>query len=170
MNPCPCGFRGASSRPCVCTPGVIQRYQGRLSGPLLDRIDLKVAVRALRPEEMLAPPSGEGSEEARPRIAKARRIQSERFRSGRSGKGRKEKLNSSMTPASVARHCELEPSGRALLEAAIGSLGLSARGFHRVLKVARTIADLAGAEAIEPMHLQEAIHFRSEVGCETILG
>jgi magnesium chelatase family protein len=75
-----------------------------------------------------------------------------------------------MTPASVARHCELDAAGRANLEAAIGRLGLSARGFHRVLKVARTIADLVGAERIEPVHLQEAIHFRSEVRCETILG
>jgi len=170
MNPCPCGFRGATTRPCACTPGAIQRYQGRLSGPLLDRIDLKVAVRALRPEEMLAPPTGpigEASRDARRSIAQARKIQSARFRPG---KGRKEKLNSSMTPASVARHCEIDASGRALLEAAIGRLGLSARGFHRVLKVARTIADLAGAERIEPIHLQEAIHFRSEMRCETIVG
>ena len=170
MNPCPCGFRGATARPCACTPGAIERYQGRLSGPLLDRIDLKVAVRALRPEEMLAPPAGptgEASKDARLRIARARKIQSARFRRG---KGRKERLNSAMTPTSVARHCELDPSGRRLLETAIGRLGLSARGFHRVLKVARTIADLAGAERIEPGHLQEAIHFRSEVGCETIPG
>jgi magnesium chelatase family protein len=170
MNPCPCGFRGATTRPCACTPGAIERYQGRLSGPLLDRIDLKVAVRALRPEEMLAPPTGpigEASRHARLSIAQARKIQSARFRRG---KGRMEKLNSSMTPASVARHCALDAPGRALLEAAIGRLGLSARGFHRVLKVARTIADLAGAEAIEPVHLQEAIHFRSEVRRETILG
>ena len=166
MNPCPCGFRGATARPCACTPGAIQRYQGRLSGPLLDRIDLKVAVRALRSEEMLASPAGEGSADACQRIAHARKTQSARFRRG---KGR-EKLNSAMTPASVARQCELDTSGRALVEAAIGRLGLSARGFHRVLKVARTIADLAGAERIEPVHLQEAIHFRSEVRCETILG
>jgi magnesium chelatase family protein len=162
MNPCPCGFQGASSRPCTCTPGSIQRYQGRLSGPLLDRIDLKVAVRALRPEEMLAPPAGDESSAVRVRIARARRAQGARFRRS------KGKLNASMTPASVARHCEIEASGRALLEAAIARLGLSARGFHRVLKVARTIADLAGAEKIEPVHIEEAIHFRSEVGGETI--
>jgi magnesium chelatase family protein len=166
MNPCPCGFRGATARPCTCSPGVIQRYQGRVSGPLLDRIDLQVAVRALRPDEMLAPPSPaeEYSRDARARIAHARRIQSARFRRG------KARLNSAMTPASVGRHCELDASGRALLGSAIGRLGLSARGFHRILKVARTIADLAGAEAIEPVHLQEAIHFRSEVRRETILG
>jgi magnesium chelatase family protein len=169
MNPCPCGFRGATARPCACTPGAIQRYQGRLSGPLVDRIDLKVAVRALRPDEMLASPasSAEGaSADARLSIARARKIQSARFRRGR---GRRSRLNSSMTPASVARHCELDASGRTLLEAAISRLGLSARGFHRVLKVARTIADLAGTERIEPIHLQEAIHFRSEMRCETIL-
>lgn len=164
MNPCPCGFRGATARPCACTPGAIERYQGRLSGPLLDRIDLKVAVRALRPEEMLAPPTGpigEASRDARLSIAQARKIQSARFRRGKGRMDRKEKINSSMTPASVVRHCELDAPGRTLLEAAIGRLGLSARGFHRVLKVARTIADLAGAEAIEPVHLQEAIHFRA---------
>lgn len=166
MNPCPCGFLGAEARPCACTPGAIQRYQARLSGPLLDRIDLKVAVRALRAEEMLAPPPGESSAEAHLRVAQARKIQSLRFRRG---KGGKETLNASMTPASVARHCEIDASGTALLEGAIGRLGLSARGFHRVLKVARTIADLAGAERIEPLHLQEAIHFRLEARCETIL-
>ncbi len=164
MNPCPCGFLGSEGRPCACTPGAIQRYHGRLSGPLLDRIDLKVAVRALRPEEMLAPPSGESSEKVRPRIAKARKIQAGRFRRG------KGKLNASMTPASVARHCEVDADGRSLLEAAIVRLGLSARGFHRVLKVARTIADLAGSEKIEPVHLQEAIHFRLEMRHETVLG
>jgi magnesium chelatase family protein len=164
MNPCPCGFQGASSRPCVCTPGSIQRYQGRLSGPLLDRIDLQVAVRALRPGEMLASPTGEDSSDVRPRVARARRAQAARFRKC------KVKLNSSMSPASVARHCELDASGKELLERAIGRLGLSVRGFHRVLKVARTIADLAGAPAIEPAHLEEAIHFRSEVPRETIPG
>jgi len=173
MNPCPCGFRGATARPCACTPGAIQRYQGRLSGPLLDRIDLKVEVRALRSEEMLAPPTGptgEASKDVRLRIARARKIQSARFRGGKGRRDQKVKLNSSMTPASVARHCELDASGRALLEAAIGRLGLSARGFHRVLKVARTIADLAGVERIEPVHIQEAIHFRSEMRYETIPG
>jgi magnesium chelatase family protein len=158
MNPCPCGFLGATSRPCTCSPGSIQRYQGRLSGPLLDRIDLKVPVRALRPEEMLAPPTGEESSGVRERIARARRAQAARFRRS------KGKLNASMAPASVARHCEIDASGRALLEVAIGRLGLSARGFHRILKVARTIADLAEKESIEPLHLEEAIHFRSEVG------
>lgn len=162
MNACPCGFRGVEARPCACTPGAIQRYQGRLSGPLLDRIDLKVAVRALRPEEMLAPPSGESSEAVRPRIEKAKRIQLERFRRA------KVKLNAAMPPAAVARYCPLDASAAALLEAAIRRLGLSARGFHRVLKVARTIADLAGSENIEPIHLQEAIHFRSEMRSDTI--
>jgi len=161
MNSCPCGFLGSESRPCRCTPGMIQRYQGRLSGPLLDRIDLKVDVRALRPEEVLAGSSGESSSEVRRRVARARAIQSARFRR------RKEKLNASMTEASVARFCEIDPESRALLETAIGRLGLSARGCHRVLKVARTIADLSGSERIEPAHVQEAIHFRSESGRET---
>ncbi|HEY7817445.1 MAG TPA: YifB family Mg chelatase-like AAA ATPase, partial [Vicinamibacteria bacterium] len=112
MNACPCGYRGAEARPCACTPLAVQRYQARLSGPLLDRIDLKVSVRALRPEEMLAPPSGESSEAPRARVAKARKIQTQRFRRARV------KLNAAMTPASVARHCPLDAAGMALLETA----------------------------------------------------
>jgi magnesium chelatase family protein len=156
MNPCPCGFLGSEARPCACTPGGIQRYQSRISGPLLDRIDLKVPVRALRPEEMLAPPSGESSSDARCRVEGARRIQRARFRGSRG------KLNASMSPASIERHCPIDASGRRLLEAAVARFGLSARGLHRVLKVARTIADLSGSARIEPPHLQEAIHFRAE--------
>jgi magnesium chelatase family protein len=154
MNPCPCGFRGASTRPCECTPGMIQRYQARISGPLLDRIDLRVAVRPLPSSEMLGSPAGESSAAVRARVVLARRAQERRLHRGR--------LNAAMSLKEVARHCEIEGEARALLERAVDRMGLSARGFHRVLKVARTIADLAGAARIEPGHLQEAIQFRAE--------
>jgi magnesium chelatase family protein len=153
MNPCPCGFRGASTRPCECTPGMIQRYQARISGPLLDRIELRVAVRPLPASELLGSPEGESSAAVRARVALARRAQDRRLRRGR--------LNAAMTLKEVARHCEIGSEARALLERAVDRMGLSARGFHRVLKVARTIADLAEAVRIEPAHLSEAIQFRS---------
>jgi magnesium chelatase family protein len=164
MNPCPCGYRGSSSRPCECTAGLVERYQRKISGPLLDRIDLRVPVRALRSAELVssssAAASGECSSEIRRRVVQARRMQSRRFR--------RHRLNASMSPAQIARHCELDPSGRTVLERAIDQLGLSARGFHRVLKVARTLADLAGTERIELPHLQEAVHFRWEGRYESI--
>jgi magnesium chelatase family protein len=155
MNPCPCGFLGAESRPCQCTPGIVQRYQGRISGPLLDRIDLRVPVRVLRAEEMLSKAKGESSKDVRARVDEARRIQEKRFR-----RKRVRRLNSSMSPAEVASECELDDEGKRLIEQAVERLGLSARGYHRVLKVARTIADLADSDRIHSLHLQEAIHFR----------
>jgi magnesium chelatase family protein len=160
MNPCPCGYRGSTSRPCECTPGIVERYQRKISGPLLDRIDLRVPVRALRAEELVSTPTagasghGESSADVRGRVVRAREAQSRRFR--------RQRLNASMGPAAVARYCELDPGGKAALERAVERLGLSARGFHRILKVARTIADLAGSERIELRHLEEAVHFRWE--------
>jgi magnesium chelatase family protein len=166
MNPCPCGYRGSSCRPCECTPGLVDRYQRKISGPLLDRIDLRVPVRALRSEELMSSGSASSASSPSPgcqentsaavrrRVVEARRSQSRRFRTRR--------LNASMSPAQIARHCELDSRGRELVEQAIEKLGLSARGFHRVLKVARTIADLAGSERVEVSHVQEAVHFRWE--------
>lgn len=170
MNPCPCGYRGSTSRPCECTPGLVERYQRKISGPLLDRIDLRVPVRALRSEELVScsssgaratnGSSGESSAEVLRRVVQARRAQSRRFR--------RQRLNASMSPALIARHCELDASARKLLEQAIEQLGLSARGFHRVLKVARTLADLAGLERIALPHLHEAVHFRWQARYESI--
>jgi magnesium chelatase family protein len=157
MNPCPCGFLGAEVRPCQCTPGIVQRYQGRISGPLLDRIDLRVPVRVLRAEEMLSSANGESSRDVRARVEASRRVQEKRFRRKRS-----RRLNSAMTPAEVASHCALDSEGKRVIEQTVERLGLSARGYHRVLKVARTIADLAGSERIACVHLQEAIHFQCD--------
>jgi len=158
MNPCPCGYLGAETRPCRCTPAMIDRYRARISGPLMDRIDLRVPVRALSPEELLAPPSGEGSRAVRERILRGREAQAKRFRRGRA------KLNAFMTPRQIARYCSVDDVAHVVLREAIERFHLSARAFHRVLKVARTIADLAGRDAIEPMHLQEALVYRTGVG------
>ena len=155
MNPCPCGYRDAEARPCQCTPGMIRRYQSRISGPLLDRIDLRVPVRALSSEDLLRHGTGESSRDVRRRVVRARRAQERRFRRGRA------KLNAAMTPRQIARYCALEPSGEAILKQAVDCLGLSARAFHRILKVSRTIADLAETETIEPPHLQEAVAYRA---------
>ena len=155
MNPCPCGYRGAETRPCDCTPGMIHRYQSKISGPLLDRIDLRVEVRALASHEMLDKKPGESSAEVRGRVERARRVQGARFRRGAT------KLNAFMTPKQIARCCGLDDKTEVMLKRATERLHLSARAFHRVLKVARTIADLAGAGEIEAIHLQEAIVYRA---------
>ena len=155
MNPCPCGYRGAEARPCDCTPGMIHRYQSKISGPLLDRIDLRVEVRALASHEMLDKKPGESSAEVRGRVERARRVQGARFRRVAT------KLNAFMTPKQIARYCGLDDKTEVMLKRATERLHLSARAFHRVLKVARTIADLAGAGEIEAIHLQEAIMYRA---------
>jgi magnesium chelatase family protein len=155
MNPCPCGYLGAHARPCGCTPGMIHRYQARISGPLLDRIDLRVAVRALSPDEMLDKAPGESSAEVRRRVSRARRAQAERFSRGRA------KLNAFMSAKQIARYCHLDDQTERILKRAMERLRFSARAFHRVLKVARTIADLADSPEIEAIHLQEAVTYRS---------
>lgn len=150
MNPCRCGYLGHPILRCRCTPEQVDRYRTKLSGPLLDRIDLRVEVPALAHDEILAPAAQEDSGAVRARVAAARRRQIER--QGGS--------NSSLVPAALERHCVLERAGRQLLVQALEQIGLSARATHRVLGVARTIADLAGDEAIRVEHLAEAIQYR----------
>jgi magnesium chelatase family protein len=154
MNPCRRGCRSVDG--CVCTPGERARYLGRLSAPLLDRIDLHVEVGPVGPD-LAVPGNGTGSESApaRQRVTRARERQRARL-----GRGR-ERLNARMTPRQLARHCALPPAGRELLARAAGRLGLSARGHDRVLKVARTIADLGDAEVIAVEHLGEALAYRA---------
>ena len=152
-NPC---RRGCPSfEACVCTPPERQRYLGKISRPLLDRIDLHVEVPSLTPEELAAAPSGESSAVIRERVVAARERQQARF--GRS----RIRSNAQMGPRLLRRHCALPPEGERLLSLAVARLGLSARGHDRVLRVARTIADLAGEEAIRPEHVAEAIQYRS---------
>lgn len=151
MNPCPCGYLGDPSGRCRCTAEQIARYRARISGPLLDRIDLQIEVLRLDPAELTAPGrSGETSEQVRARVIAARERQL-----ARAGK-----LNAALTPTEIERDCALDPPGRRLVEQAIQRLALSARAYHRILKVARTIADLSGAARIAPQHLAEAIGYR----------
>ncbi len=153
-NPCPCGFLGDSARECRCTPLQIQRYRSRLSGPLLDRIDLQVQVPAVPWKELGDHRRGESSEDVAARVLAARRRQAVRF----GGPGTF--CNAEMGPSEIDRWARPSPEARALLERAARKLGLTARAYHRVLRVARTIADLEGAEGLGPHHLAEAVAYR----------
>ncbi len=155
MNPCPCGFYGDPVKECTCSPSLIARYQRRISGPLLDRIDIFIEVPRIDYEKLTDDRLGEGSEVARMRVESARQIQRERF------KGTNLVCNADMTPVEVREFCKTEPGAQSLLRTAMRQLSLSARAFHRILKLARTIADLANAETIAPSHLAEAIQYRS---------
>jgi magnesium chelatase family protein len=155
LNPCPCGFFNDGRRECTCTPQQIIRYLSKVSGPLLDRIDLQVEVPALTSEEITGTEPGEASAVIRERVESARQVQRERFRRSPI------ECNSEMTTRLMRRHCELDPASRRLLSNAVERLGLSARGYDRILKVARTIADLGGAAAIEPCHVAEAVQYRA---------
>jgi magnesium chelatase family protein len=155
LNPCPCGFFNDSRRECICTPQQIARYLAKISGPLLDRIDLQVEVAALTTDEIGSVDPGESSSSIRKRVDAARQIQCERFQRTRI------QCNADMTPRHIRRACELEPASKRLLLAAIERLGLSARAHDRILKVARTIADLAGCEQMESAHVAEAVQYRA---------
>jgi magnesium chelatase family protein len=159
MNPCPCGYFNDPTRECRCTPLQIQRYVGRISGPLLDRIDIHIDVPAVRFKELSdrgePAPRGEGSAEIRARVVAARARQIERL------KGEGVFSNAQMTPRLIRRHCRLDPECERVLEAAMTRLGLSARAYDRILKVSRTVADLDGRDEIRPTHLAEAVGYRS---------
>ncbi len=157
MNPCPCGFFNDPVRECRCTPAQIQRYVGRVSGPLLDRIDIHVDVPAVRFKELAdrGAPEGEGSAGIRARVLAARARQAERF------KGSRVFANAQMNPGLIRRHCRLDAGGEQLLEQAMTRQGLSARAYDRILKVSRTIADLEASEEVLPKHVGEAVGYRS---------
>lgn len=157
MNPCPCGHAGDPNKECVCSPGQIQRYLGKISGPLLDRIDLHVEVTPVPFEDLQSERKEEPSSAVRTRIEGARGTQAGRFEK-RNGKTY---CNAQMSAPEVRRHATLDEAGRRLLKTAIERLGLSARAHDRILKVARTIADLAGSETVCSEHLAEAIQYRS---------
>ena len=154
MNPCPCGYWGDPVRECTCSPSTVTRYQKRISGPLLDRIDIHVEVPRVNVDKLTDKRLGEPSAAIRKRVDRARETQQRRF----------EKLpitcNAEMGPSEVRTICELDETGRALVKAAMKQLQMSARAFHRILKLARTIADLSGSERIETAHLAEAVQYR----------
>ena len=155
MNPCPCGYRGDGARRCICSPGAYMRYRSRVSQPLMDRIDLQVEVPAVRYREIAERRRGEPSEAIRERVLRAREIQRDRF------EGCTARTNTEMTPAHLREFCSIDEGGDALMRTAITRLGLSARAYHKVLKIARTIADLDGGGDIMTLHLSEAIQYRS---------
>jgi len=156
MNPCPCGYYNHPEKECTCPPGAVQKYMSKISGPLLDRIDLHVEVTPVNFNELASDRLAEKSELIRERVIAARNIQIERF-------GDKPDLhaNAQMSPQMVRDICKIDLAGQTLLKKAMEKLGLSARAYDRILKVSRTIADLAGSDEIKLEHLAEAIHFRS---------
>jgi magnesium chelatase family protein len=156
MNPCPCGYYNHPEKECICPPGMVQKYLSKISGPLLDRIDLHVEVTPVNFNELSSDRAAEKSELIRERVIAAREIQIERF-------GNRQDLhaNAQMSPQMVRDLCKIDVAGQTLLKKAMEKLGLSARAYDRILKVSRTIADLAGSEEIKLEHLAEAIHFRS---------
>jgi magnesium chelatase family protein len=156
MNPCPCGYYNHPEKECVCAPGVVQRYLNKVSGPLLDRIDLHIEVTPVSFDEMTATRKTESSDEIRERVITARERQSERF------KEFPHIYSNAMMPSQMVKEvCSINEAGRTLLKTAMERLGLSARAYDRILKVSRTIADLAGSEKIKIEHLAEAIQYRS---------
>jgi magnesium chelatase family protein len=157
MNPCPCGYFHDKSRECICTPPMIQRYVSKVSGPLLDRIDIHIEVPAVQYKELRAGRAAEGSAQIRARVVAARERQLERFAKN----GERIFSNAQMATRQVRVYCELSSDAEKLLERAMQQQGLSARAHDRILKVARTIADLEGAVALEVKHLAEAIQYRT---------
>lgn len=168
MNPCKCGYLGHPTRKCTCKPEDIRRYLSRISGPLLDRIDIQVEMPSLTKEEISGLSEGESSEKIRMRVNSARKFAAPRFKnesceeqSNLDGGHTGVYSNAKMTPAQIKKFCVLEPDAEKLLTDAYENLGLSARGYDRILKVARTVADLEQSEKIKPEHIGEAIQFRS---------
>ncbi len=155
MNPCPCGFRGDPRRACSCSPMHIERYLGKLSGPLLDRIDIHIEVPAVPFRELSNSKPGTDSATIREKVIQARKVQQERFTKEPGS------LNGTMTPRQIRTHCKLNKEAESLLKAAMEDMGLSARAHDKILRVSRTIADLDGADSIEVHHLTEAINYRA---------
>ena len=156
MNPCPCGYYGDPKRECRCSPGQVERYRQKISGPLLDRIDLHVEAPSVEYKELSDNVPAESSTIIRERIVNAREIQTRRF-----AKSRKVTCNARMSHAQLKEHCKLDDKGNELLKNAMTDLNFSARAYDRILKVARTIADLAGSDSIAPDHLLEALSYRN---------
>lgn len=155
MNPCPCGYYGSAEKECTCSNQSIQKYIGKISGPLLDRIDIQVEVTPVKYEKLQNSNDAETSEQIKQRVNKARKIQLERY------KNLEIYSNSQLTPKLIEEYCKLDGKSKKILQKAFESLGLSARAHGRILKVARTIADLEGKENVEVSHISEAIQYRN---------
>jgi magnesium chelatase family protein len=155
MNPCPCGFFGSKEKECKCTPQAISKYIGKISGPLLDRIDIQIEVTPVKYQKLDGDTKPETSYEIRKRVNEARKIQQLRYNQYGIYS------NSELTPGLIDKYCKLDEQGKKILQNAFEKLGLSARAYTRILKVARTIADLDKKENIEVSHLAEAIGYRS---------
>ncbi len=153
-NPCPCGNYGSRTRQCRCTPLDIRRYLSRISGPLLDRIDMHIEVESIPPEKLAEAPQGEPSSAIRERVERARSLQRQRYA------GEKIACNARLGPGTIDKYCPLTPRSRAIMNAASEKMGLSNRAYTRVIKVARTIADLAGSPEIDTPHVSEALQYR----------
>ena len=173
MNPCPCGFYGDPLKPCTCSHATVTKYQKRISGPLLDRIDIHIEVPRVEYEKLSNQRLGEPSAAIQVRVETARDRQRQRFYATFSEQGTSPQgssasqiviaCNADMRVAEVRKFCPLDEASRALMKTAMQQLQLSARAYHRVLKLARMIADLAGSEAIQPHHLAEALQYRPKV-------
>jgi magnesium chelatase family protein len=159
MNPCPCGYAGDPRHACACSPQKIRHYRSKISGPLLDRIDIHIEVPALKYDDISTKRAGESSVAVAERVARARRTQLDRFAATSSR--HPVYSNAQMGPQLIRRFCPVSTQSDEILRAAIDRLGLSARAYHRVLKVARTIADLEDKESIQPSHITEAVQYRT---------
>jgi magnesium chelatase family protein len=157
MNPCLCGYFGDSQKPCTCAPAVVTKYQKRISGPLLDRIDIHIEVPRVDYEKLSGNKLGETSEAIRLRVQAARNIQSKRFADSDIV------CNSDMRVGEIRQFCGLQAEGQSLMRSAMSQMNLSARAYHRILKLSRTIADLAGSEEIQSAHLAEALQYRPKL-------
>ena len=155
MNQCPCGFFGSKEKECTCSQQAIQKYMGKISGPLLDRIDIQIEVTAVKYQKLETEEEIESSEKIKERVNKARKIQQDRYKENGIYS------NAELTPKLVSKYCKLNKESKTILQNAFEKLGLSARAHGRILKVARTIADLDGKENINVSHIAEAIQYRS---------
>ena len=168
VHPCPCGYYGDSQKPCTCAHALVTKYQKRISGPLLDRIDIHIEVPRVDYEKLSEDRMGESSEAIRARVQAARNIQQARFtnpesRISNNGSSTDNVCNADMRVGEIRQYCKLQDEGQSLMRAAMTQLDLSARAYHRILKLARTIADLAGSEEIQSVHLAEALQYRSKM-------